>query len=78
MLSRQLEGRRVVVAGGTSGIGEATAGAFAARGPAGGGRADRPVGSAADVAEAIVLAATNPHITGAVLPVDGGYTLPRG
>jgi NAD(P)-dependent dehydrogenase (short-subunit alcohol dehydrogenase family) len=36
------------------------------------------VGSAADVAEAIVLAATNPYITGAVLPVDGGYTLPRG
>jgi NAD(P)-dependent dehydrogenase (short-subunit alcohol dehydrogenase family) len=36
------------------------------------------VGSPADVAEAIVLAATNPYITGAVVPVDGGYTLARG
>lgn len=36
------------------------------------------VGSAADVAEAIVLAATNPYMTGVVLPVDGGYTLARG
>jgi NAD(P)-dependent dehydrogenase (short-subunit alcohol dehydrogenase family) len=36
------------------------------------------VGSAADVAEAIVLAAINPYMTGVVLPVDGGYTLARG
>jgi NAD(P)-dependent dehydrogenase (short-subunit alcohol dehydrogenase family) len=36
------------------------------------------VGHPADVADAIVFAATNPYMTGAVLPVDGGLMLPRG
>jgi NAD(P)-dependent dehydrogenase (short-subunit alcohol dehydrogenase family) len=36
------------------------------------------VGTADDVAQAILLLATNPYITGTTVPVDGGLTLPRG
>jgi NAD(P)-dependent dehydrogenase (short-subunit alcohol dehydrogenase family) len=36
------------------------------------------VGTADDVAHAILLLATNPYITGTTVPVDGGLTLPRG
>lgn len=36
------------------------------------------VGAAADVASAILLLATNPYITGTIVPVDGGITVPRG
>jgi NAD(P)-dependent dehydrogenase (short-subunit alcohol dehydrogenase family) len=36
------------------------------------------VGSPGELADAIVFAATNTYITGAILPVDGGLALPRG
>ncbi|WCB91681.1 Glucose 1-dehydrogenase [Baekduia alba] len=36
------------------------------------------VGAAEDVAQAIVFAATNPYMTGVVVPVDGGLILARG
>jgi NAD(P)-dependent dehydrogenase (short-subunit alcohol dehydrogenase family) len=51
---------------------DATMATFAHACPAG------RIGHPADVADAIVFAATNPYMTGAVLPVDGGLMLPRG
>ncbi|WP_326820221.1 SDR family oxidoreductase [Streptosporangium sp. NBC_01756] len=66
-----LEGRRVLVMGGSSKIGEARAALFAehtAMLPVG------RVGTAQDVAQAVVLAATNGFITGNVIEVNGGLT----
>ena len=85
--ARELYGQRVVILGGTSGIGLATAKAVArcgaevtviARRPASVTAASipaGPVGEADDPAHAYLYCLTQPFATGSILTVDGGTAL---
>lgn len=72
-MSRQLEGKVVVITGAATGIGEATAHLVARAG----GRVE-PVGrmgKPAEIGDAVVwlLSEQSSFVTGVALPVDGGF-----